>query len=125
MIAQIVADSGLRNGIVNVQSRHTTASIIINENEPLLLTDLKRTLERLAPRRHTYRHDDFTVRTVNLEPGEPANGHAHCKGLFLRASESVNVCENTLQLGRWQRIFFVELDRARDRSISLQLLGMS
>ena len=124
-IDQIVVESGIRNGMANIQSRHTTAAILINENEPLLLTDLKRTLERIAPRKRSYRHDDFTIRTVNLEPGEPINGHSHCKSLFLRASETVNICDSTLQLGRWQRIFFLELDRARERSLSIQILGTS
>jgi secondary thiamine-phosphate synthase enzyme len=122
-VHQIVADSGLRNGIANIQSRHTTAAILINENEPLLLTDLKRTLEKLASRKRRYRHDDFSIRTVNMEPGELANGHAHCKSLFLRASEIVNVCDGMLDLGRWQRVFFLELDRSRPRSVSVQLLG--
>lgn len=122
-IEKIVTDSGIRHGIANIQTRHTTAAILINENEPLLLQDLKRTLERIAPRKHKYRHDDFTIRTVNMEPGELANGHAHCKSLYLRASETVNLYDGSLQLGRWQRIFFLELDRARDRTLSVQILG--
>ncbi|HSP06899.1 MAG TPA: secondary thiamine-phosphate synthase enzyme YjbQ [Acidobacteriota bacterium] len=122
-IVKIVGDSGIRHGLANIQTRHTTAAVLINENEPLLLKDLKRTLERIAPRKHSYRHDDFTVRTVNMEPGELANGHAHCKSLYLRASETVNLLDGILQLGRWQRIFFLELDRARDRSLSVQILG--
>jgi thiamine phosphate synthase YjbQ (UPF0047 family) len=58
-----------------------------------------------------------------MEPGELANGHAHCKSLYLRTSETVNLLDGVLQLGRWQRIFFLELDRARDRSLSVQILG--
>jgi secondary thiamine-phosphate synthase enzyme len=122
-VHELVAASGVRHGIVNVQVRHTTAAICVNESEPLLLEDLRATLERCAPRGVAYRHDDFEVRTVNLEPGEPPNGHSHCKALFLRASETLNVVDGRLQLGRWQRVFLLELDGGRERSVSLLALG--
>jgi secondary thiamine-phosphate synthase enzyme len=122
-VAAAVDRSGLRDGIVNVQSRHTTAAIVVNEAEPLLLEDLRETLERFAPRQAAYRHDDFSVRTVNLEPDEPQNGHSHCKALLLRASESINLVQGRLDLGRWQRVFLVELDGARVRSVSLTIVG--
>jgi secondary thiamine-phosphate synthase enzyme len=122
-LASLVAASGVINGTVNVQSRHTTAAVVVNEDEPLLLEDLKRTLERLAPRGADYRHDDFSVRTANLTPDEQPNGHAHCKALALRASETINVVNGELQLGRWQRVFFVELDCARAREVSVLVMG--
>ena len=114
---------GIRQGIVNVQVRHTTAALVVNENEPLLLQDLRDALERAAPRALAYRHDDFAVRTVNMGPGEVPNGHSHCKGLFLGASETLNVAGGRLDLGRWQRVFLVELDGARDRTVSLTAIG--
>jgi secondary thiamine-phosphate synthase enzyme len=120
--ARVVA-SGIKSGIVNVQTRHTTGAVILNEHEPLLLEDIKLTLERLAPRSVSYRHDDFNIRTVNLTPQEKPNGHAHCKALFLRGSEQVNVCDGKMQLGVWQRIFFIELDCAREREVSIMVMG--
>src|SRR5262245_30174471 len=107
-VADRVAASGVRDGIVNIQSAHTTAAVLVNEHEPLLIEDMKRILERLAPRTDTYRHDAFDIRTINLSPNEPVNGHAHCKAMFLRTSETIGVAEGQLQLGRWQRIFLVE-----------------
>ncbi|MDJ0847190.1 MAG: secondary thiamine-phosphate synthase enzyme YjbQ [Myxococcota bacterium] len=122
-IAARLHGSGVDHGIVNVQSRHTTSAVLVNENEPLLLEDLKVRLESFAPRGNAYRHDDFSVRTVNMVPGERPNGHAHSKALLLPASVGLNLVAGRLQLGRWQRVFFVELDRARDREISLLVLG--
>jgi secondary thiamine-phosphate synthase enzyme len=118
-----VAGTGIRDGIVNIQTLHTTAMVMVNEHEPLLLEDLARALEDLAPRGYRYRHDDFAVRTVNLTPNENPNGHAHCKALFLRSSESLNLVNGEIQLGPWQRIFFVELDCARDRTLSVIVMG--
>jgi secondary thiamine-phosphate synthase enzyme len=63
------------------------------------------------------------VRRVNLSPGERANGHAHCHALLLGCSASLNVADGQLQLGRWQRVFFVELDGPRTREISVLALG--
>jgi secondary thiamine-phosphate synthase enzyme len=121
-VASRVAASGVQNGIVSIQSAHTTAAVLVNENEPLLIEDMKRVLERLAPRTDAYRHDAFEMR-ANLSPNEPVNGHAHCKAMFLRTSETIGVTGGRLQLGRWQRIFLVELDDARRRTVFINVLG--
>lgn len=122
-VAECVRYSGIRDGIVNVQTRHTTTAILVSEHEPLLMHDLKRTLEALAPCKADYRHDDFSARTVNMCPDEEKNGHSHCKALFLRSSECLNVVDGQMDLGQWQRIFLIELDRARSRTVSVMILG--
>ncbi len=123
-IANIVARSGIRHGMVNVQTKHTTTALIVNENEPLLLNDLKRMLDSYAPRDGEYEHNDFS-RRVDIPPDEPANGHSHCKALFLPASMMLNVADGKLQLGRWQSLFLIELDEARERSVSVLVLGQT
>jgi secondary thiamine-phosphate synthase enzyme len=122
-ISASVAETGIHDGLVNVQSLHTTAAIVVNEHEPLLLLDFAALLARLAPEQLVYRHDDVGVRTVNLAPGERPNGHAHCRALFMPSSASLNVVGGRLQLGRWQRVFLVELDGPRSREISVLVLG--
>jgi secondary thiamine-phosphate synthase enzyme len=122
-VAECVRFSGIRDGFVNVQTRHTTTAILVGEHEPLLIEDLKRTLESLAPHKGTYRHDDFSVRTVNMCPDEEKNGHSHCKALFLRSSECLNIVDGKMHLGQWQRIFLIELDRARSRTVSVMVVG--
>jgi secondary thiamine-phosphate synthase enzyme len=121
-VKEIVIRAGVRNGLVNVQTKHTTTAIIVNENEPLLHEDLKQLLEQLAPCSAEYQHNDFSRRT-DIPPDEPANGHSHCKALFLPMSVCVNIADGQLQLGRWQRIFLVELDEARERSVSVMVIG--
>lgn len=122
-IEAAVASSGARFAFVNVQTLHTTTAIVVNEHEPLLLTDMAALLERLAPREAVYRHDNVSLRTVNCVLGEPPNGHSHCRALLLAASVCLNVVDGRLQLGRWQRVFFVELDGPRTREVSVLLLG--
>ena len=118
-----VAASGIQSGLLNVQSLHTTAAIVVNEHEPLLLTDLAGLLERLAPVDAVYRHDNITLRTVNCVLSEPPNGHSHCRALLLGSTAALNVVDGELLLGTWQRVFLVELDGPRTRDVSLLLLG--
>jgi secondary thiamine-phosphate synthase enzyme len=122
-VLKIVKVKGIKDGVINIQSMHTTMAVIIQEAEPLLLGDLKKTLEKVAPRTMKYMHDNFEIRTVNMNPNEPINGHSHCKALFLTPGVFLNITASKLQLGRWQRIFAVELDDARPRMINLQMIG--
>ena len=117
-----MADAGIRVGLLNVSSAHTTTGIVVNEHEPLLLTDFEGCLERLVPRRTTYAHDDL-VQREGVGPDEPRNGHAHCRALLLPSSAGLAVANGRLLLGRWQRVFLVELDGPRERELSVVLLG--
>lgn len=123
-VQTIVEASGICNGLVTIQSLHTTTGVLINENEPLLLQDMKQALERVAPRSRKYRHDDFSIRTVNMTEEEEPNGHAHCKALFVPTSVVLNVLDGKAVLGRWQRLFLVELDRPRKRTVSVLVFGV-
>lgn len=120
-VATVVRTSGIRNGMAQIWSHHTTAAIRINENEPLLLADFRRVLHQLVPP-GDYEHDDM-ARRHNVPPDEPRNGHAHCQHLLLSSSESLPVRDGQLQLGPWQRVFLVELDAPRERHVTVQVLG--
>jgi secondary thiamine-phosphate synthase enzyme len=122
-VAHRVRRSGIGRGLVQIHVQHTTAAIVVNENEPLLLDDFKALLERLAPRNGAYAHDDLKRRRFNLVPDERSNGHAHARALLLGASKLLNVLDGRVELGRWQSIFLVELDGPRRRSISLTVMG--
>jgi len=122
-IQKIIKKTKINKGIINIQSLHTTVAIVVNEAEPLLIGDLKKTLEKIAPRTSEYMHDNFEIRTVNMCDGECKNGHSHCKAICLPTSQFLNIIKNNVQLGQWQRIFAIELDRSRPRKISLQIIG--
>ena len=122
-LEDFLANSGVMTGLLNVQSLHTTAAIVVNESEPLLLKDFDVLLHKIAPDTERYLHDDETIRTVNLSPGERPNGASHGKTLVLGTSVCLNVVGGRLQLGRWQRVFLVELDGPRPRDISVLLMG--
>ena len=113
----------MREGMVPVQSRHTTAAVLVNENEPLLLQDFEDLLRRWAPPDAHYRHNDLEARE-GAPADERPNGHSHAQALLLGASVCLNVAEGRLDLGEWQSVFLVELDGPRDRTLSVQVLGV-
>ena len=122
-VAECVTESEISNGFVVVYSKHTTAAVKINENEPLLLDDMANFLEKIFPRDHSYKHNDFEIRTVNMTEDESPNGHAHLQHLLLGTSETVPVIDGAMQFGTYQSIFFIELDHARPRKVMVQIVG--
>ena len=125
-VSDYIKQSGINNGFCLVFSRHTTAAVTIQENEPLLLQDLCDLLERFSPKTAAYKHNDFSVRTVHMHEDECPNGHSHCRHLTLGTSETIPVIDGELALGTWQRIFMVELDEESEnpREIIVQILGV-
>ena len=122
-VAAVVTRSGIGQGWVSVFSKHTTAAVVLQENEALLLRDMNALLERLSSAAGEYEHNDLSRRTGEMDPQECANGHAHCQHLLLGSSENIPVADGRMDLGRWQRIFLLELDRARDRNLVVQVFG--
>ena len=121
-----VAESGVRDGIACVYSPHTTCCIRVNEFDPDLLEQFTTLLSRMVPRDTYYAHDDWDRRTENIcpEDQEIGNGHSHCMAMLLGgAGESVPIRNAELQLGEWQRVLFIELDRERDRRWIVQVVG--
>jgi secondary thiamine-phosphate synthase enzyme len=125
-VAALVRQAHVDAGFVQVFVRHTTAAVRIQEDEPLLLDDLRRFLATLAPAEADYGHNDFRVRTHHMHPDERPNGHAHCLQLLLGSSESVPIIDGRLALGEWQRLFLVELDGPRPRrEVLVQVVGQT
>ena len=121
-IQGLVGRSGIAVGFVNVQVLHTTAALALNEHEPLLVSDFSQTLESIAPRQQPYQHDDF-ARREDIASDERINGHAHCQALLLNASICLNIVDQQLVLGRWQRLLMVELDGPQSRTVSAMVIG--
>jgi len=122
-VRQCVSKSQVDNGFAVVYSKHTTAAVIINENEPLLLADMEKFLEKISPRHDDYQHNNFQIRTVNLTSDESPNGHAHLQHLLLGSSETIPVIGGKMQFGQYQSVFFIELDCPRAREVLVQIVG--
>ncbi|WP_227354576.1 secondary thiamine-phosphate synthase enzyme YjbQ [Haladaptatus salinisoli] len=104
-VAECVADSA-DAGTCTVFVPHTTAEVVVNEDEPRLLADLETALSRLIPESDDYRHD----RTDD-------NADAHLRATVLGEHATIPVEDGELRLGTWQSILFVECDGPRTRRV--------
>lgn len=121
-VTDLVQQAKIKSGQALIFSPHTTASIVINHNENMLLQDMARILYKLAPVDERYDHDMFELTRKSKSDGR-SNGHSHCKNIFLGSSEAVPIEDGKLILGDKQNIFFVEFDGGRERDFVVQILG--
>jgi secondary thiamine-phosphate synthase enzyme len=125
-VGLFVRSTGIKNGIISVVSEHTTAAIRVNENESGFIQDFKDLIIKLIPPGQYYRHNDSAIRTENIDCADDRctlNGHSHCQHMLLGTSETLPVTDGELKLGRWQRIFLVELCSSRERQVVLTVIG--
>ncbi|HJR46290.1 MAG TPA: secondary thiamine-phosphate synthase enzyme YjbQ [Actinomycetota bacterium] len=119
-----LATTGLTEGLLVAFCRHTTCGLLVNEWEDGAQEDLLRRLALLVPDRGYFAHDDLDRRTQNLVPDERANGRAHVVQMLLGGSSQVIPVSGGIPLlGRWQRLFLLELDEPKDRSVVFQTVG--
>ena len=126
-VRNVVAKSDVQQGMALVYSPHTTCAVVINERESGFIQDFNELLESLVPSEGPYyRHDDLSIRTEGLEddPHDVPNGHSHCRAALLSSSsQAIPIVDGRLLLGRYQKVFFCELDRARARKLFIQVIG--
>ena len=114
------------NGMALIYSPHTTCAVVINEQETGFIEDFNELLCELAPEDgRYYRHDDLDIRTEGLDDDDlHPNGWSHMRaGILSSSSQAIPIVDGNLMLGRWQRVFFCELDRSRPRKIFIQVIG--
>jgi secondary thiamine-phosphate synthase enzyme len=117
-IREAVQQFPVANGMVLINTLHTTCALFINEFQSALIDDLKGLIERLVPERNGYRHDD--PRYSDCERG---NAHAHLRAALLGRNVAVGLVNGELSLGRFQSVIFAELDGPRKREITVQVIG--
>lgn len=116
-INHIVSQASCQNGLVVIQSGHTTAGICINEKCPELEKDLVQFLKKLVPTDHSYAHNQNTV-------DGRLNAHSHLLSYLISTSQTLIIQQGKLNLGSWQRVFFLELDGPRkSREVAITILG--
>jgi secondary thiamine-phosphate synthase enzyme len=105
-VARVVAESGVTTGLCTVFLRHTSASLVVQENaDPAVLHDLERWMAKLAPEGRDYEHD----------AEGPDDMPSHLRSAVTRSSESIPVTRGALALGTWQALYVWEHRRAGHR----------
>jgi secondary thiamine-phosphate synthase enzyme len=118
-VNEIVRKSGIRNGIVHLQSLHTTTSVFINEWQDALLHDVRKFLEDLVQRGDYWRHND-----PEYSDCERKNADSHLRGMLMGQTLCLQVRNSAVLLGSWQSIILAEFDGPRSRSMSVQVSGV-
>ncbi len=115
-VGRVLADSGIREGILVVFVVGSTAGITTTEAEPGLPThDLKTFYERIAPENEFYKHE---------QTWHDDNGHSHVRASALGPSLTIPVVDGRLTLGTWQQIVLLDFDtRGRQREVVVQVMG--
>lgn len=115
-VARLVRAAGVREGIVTVFVRHTSASLVIFENaDPSARADLHEFLDRVAPD-----GEDWHVHTLE----GPDDTASHLRMAVTRTSETVPIARGSMTLGTWQGIFLLEHRHApHRREIVVSVVG--
>jgi len=139
-VKEVVAKSGVKDGICVVYSHHTTCSVMVQESShdktyfglEFLQQDLCNIMEKLVPTcraENQYMHPgkehiEF-AHTVGDEPYASLNTDAHLRSVLFGRSESIVLMDGALDLGQFGYVYFVDWDqvRARKRQVQVQIIG--
>lgn len=146
-VADIVAQSGIKEGVVNCISCHTTCAVYSQEfdhdmtpaGDTFMQADLSNGLEKVFPEQHdwkTYRypglrHFEEVESWPNAEAYLPGgdrtllwNGDAHLRSVLVGSSQTFEVADGKLEMNGLASIFFVDFDRTRERTRKLRVVVM-
>lgn len=112
-VARIVAESGMREGMVLVSAMHITAGVYVNDWEDGLIHDFHVWLEKLAPAGLAYRHH---------QTGED-NADAHLKRTIMGHQVILPITAGRLDLGPWEQVFYAEFDGQRRKRVVVKVMG--
>lgn len=111
-INDILSRCKIDEGLINIFAVHSTAGIVVNENESRLINDFENSLEKLIPENNNYGHDQIDN-----------NADSHIRAFYIGSSETIPFSGKSLTLGTWQSVFFVELDGPRNRKFIVTVMG--
>lgn len=110
-IQKVVEESGIASGVCHVFTPHTSAGVLVQENDdPSLQRDFTEFFGALAPRDKNYHHND-------------GNCDAHLKAALIGCSQTLIVEHGRLLLGRWQGVFLCEFDGPRRRDLHIKIVA--
>ena len=110
-VRDIVAASGIENGVCCIFVPHTTAGITVNEHaDPDVVADIAAQLDAMVPQHNKYRHRE-------------GNSPAHIKAVLVGDAETLLIENGDLVLGTWQGIFFTEFDGPRNRHFYVKVVA--
>ena len=109
-VEDILKESEIEDGICNIFVVGATGGLVVNENEPMLLEDFRKTLEKISSSKELYQHME--------------NAYSHIRSMLIGNSQSIPVKNGKLLLGTWQNIMVINFDtRNREREVIVTVVG--
>ena len=112
-VEEILAKSGIKEGMILVSAMHITAGVYVNDAESGLIQDIDDWLEKIAPYNQDYRHH---------RTGE-TNGDSHLKSLLIHHEVILPVTAGKLDFGPWQQVYYAEFDGRRRKRVIIKVMG--
>ncbi|HLC67934.1 MAG TPA: secondary thiamine-phosphate synthase enzyme YjbQ [archaeon] len=109
-VAKIIEESKIRDGLCNVFVKGTTAGVMLNENDRMLIEDFRKLLATMAPDEHLYQH--------------PENAKSHLRAAMIGNNITIPVADGKPMVGSWQNIILFEFDVVnREREVVVTIYG--
>jgi secondary thiamine-phosphate synthase enzyme len=118
-VNDIIRKSGIHDGMVHLQSLHTTTGVFLSEWQDALLKDVKGFFDQVVQQHQYYHHND-----PEHSDCERMNADSHLRGMMMGQTLSLQVRNAAVLLGTWQSIILAEFDGPRSRSIAVQISGI-
>ncbi|MFV0361853.1 MAG: secondary thiamine-phosphate synthase enzyme YjbQ [Suipraeoptans sp.] len=119
VVENAVEKSGIKNGIINIVSKHTTTGIMVNEALECLESDIDEFLKRMIPEEHPYAHARM-LRNYGSTAGNPTG---HLKSLMTGNHAHLILEDGQILRGEAQEVYFCEFDGPAKRTILIQVVG--
>ena len=119
MVDEAMHSFGLRDGIVAVYSRRTTAALFVGESQSALMEDVQTFLQQIVAEELPYKHN-----SPEFSNCERRNAASHLRSLFLSHNVLIPVVDGKQALGQFQSVILAEFDGPRNRTLRIQALGL-
>jgi secondary thiamine-phosphate synthase enzyme len=119
VVDDVVKKSGVKQGVVNVITMHTTTGIMVNEGIDCLEEDILDALKRLVPEGQNYHHSRY----LDFDGRLGVNAHCHLRGMLTGISTMFPIEDGKVVRGGRQTIYFVETDGPLYRKYCVQVMG--
>ena len=118
-VERVIKESGVKNGVVNIMTMHTSSGIVVTEGLPCLEMDVLNQLEKLAPDQGNYYHNRY----LDIDGRLGFNAGAHLRGVLSGYTAFFPIEDGKIVKGSRQRIYFAEYDGPLARTCCIQVLG--
>jgi secondary thiamine-phosphate synthase enzyme len=109
-VESIIKKSEIQSGICTVFAIGSTSAVLLNENEPMLIDDLKEVLDKIVPEKKIYHHVE--------------NAHSHIRSVLIGNSQVIPIRDGKIILGTWQSISIANFDvEDREREVIVTVIG--